>query len=475
MRPLYEIASNTFRETVRNNVLYLVLLFAVALIVLSVFVADWSVFARVQVMQDFGLATMSVSGLLLAAFIGVGLVGREVSQKTLYHVITKPVSRSLFVCGKFFGLAATLICTFAIMSTFFLATLGFLGGAITFQILLAVLLIWVEMSVMISAAVLFSTLTSPLLASIYSLAFYIAGHLNDLLSLKLVEHHGSFYPLLLRRSTSSCRTWSISMFATMSSTASPCRSHITVSRLLTAFSTRRFFSFCHAPCFRRRILMGFLRKNGSVTALVAAALIWCMIAFFQRRLTDIRQDHFAPSSMAYVPQTGTIKPFLLGFHSVFADYLWIRTTLYFGDHVLTDQQYPWLIHMVDLVTRLNPHFYPAYEFAGLMLPDVCKNPGAAHIILERGVSSDVEHKWKLYYYLGMLHYRYYDDRQMAATYLACAATQKNSPGFRLSGLAAAMFRKAGSPEEGKAFLAFAYALSENPEVKRYIRAKMERQ
>jgi Cu-processing system permease protein len=198
MNRLYAIAANTFLETVRNSILYLVLLFVIALIVLSVFVADWSVFARVQVMQDFGLATMSIAGLLLAVFIGVGLLGREVSQKTVYHVVTKPVSRSLFVCGKFAGLFATLVCTFAVMSVFFMATLHFLGGTVNTQLILAVLLIWVEMSVMISAAVLFSTLTSPLLASVYSLAFYIAGHLNDLLSLKLVESSGPLYPVLLK-------------------------------------------------------------------------------------------------------------------------------------------------------------------------------------------------------------------------------------------------------------------------------------
>jgi Cu-processing system permease protein len=198
MRRLYEIAANTLRETLRNNVLYLVLFFVIALIVLSVFIADWSVFARVQVMQDFGLATMSIAGLLLAVFIGVGLLGREVSQKTLYNVVTKPVSRSLFVCGKFFGLFSTLVLTFAVMSVFFLLTLYFLGGVINDQLLWAILLIWAEMSVMISAAVLFSTLTSPMLASIYSLAFYVAGHFNDLLSLKMVEQKGSLYPALLR-------------------------------------------------------------------------------------------------------------------------------------------------------------------------------------------------------------------------------------------------------------------------------------
>jgi Cu-processing system permease protein len=198
MRPIIEIASNMFKETIRNNVLYLVLFFVVALIVLSVFIADWSVFARIQVMQDFGLATMSLAGLMLSIFIGVGMLGKEMSQKTLYHVVTKPVSREQFVCGKFAGLFATLLLTYLVMSVVFLCTLAYLGGAITPPLVYAIFLIWAEMSVVISASIFFSTFTSPMLASFFSLAFYVAGHLNDLLSIKMVEAKGSVYPHVLK-------------------------------------------------------------------------------------------------------------------------------------------------------------------------------------------------------------------------------------------------------------------------------------
>jgi Cu-processing system permease protein len=198
MGAVFEIAANTFKETVRNRVLYLVLLFVVALIVLSVFMADWSVFARIQVMQDFGLATMSIAGLLLAVFIGVGLLGREMATKTVYHAITKPVPRYQFVLGKFFGLVATLWLAYGIMTAFFCGTLLLLGAAVSIPLLLSVALILTEMSLVISASILFSTVTTPMLASMFSLAFYIAGHFNDLLSLKMVEQKGSLYPLLLK-------------------------------------------------------------------------------------------------------------------------------------------------------------------------------------------------------------------------------------------------------------------------------------
>jgi hypothetical protein len=177
--------------------------------------------------------------------------------------------------------------------------------------------------------------------------------------------------------------------------------------------------------------------------------------------------------MAFLPESGKIRPYLLGFHTAYADYLWIRTTLYFGTHFLTDQQFVWLVHMVDLVSKLNPNFYPAYEFAGLMIPEICHDPDAARVIVERGLTTRVERKWKLYYFLGMIYYKYYNDRETAASYIARAVTQPNAPGYRMAGLAAAFFKKAGKPKEGREFLEFMYATSENPEVKRYIYNKLK--
>jgi hypothetical protein len=208
-----------------------------------------------------------------------------------------------------------------------------------------------------------------------------------------------------------------------------------------------------------------------ITAL-CVAILWGMLLDSQNRLTAIHSKRWAPSSLALVPQSEKIRPYLLGFHTVYADYLWIRTTIYFGTHFLTDKQYEWLVHMVDLVTKLNSNFYPAYEFAGLVVPDICKDPDAARVILERGVSSTVDKKWKLYFYLGMIYYKYYDDKKTAASYIARAVTQENAPGYKLAGIAAAMFKKAGAPQEGREFLEFMYTTSENPEVKRYIAGKL---
>jgi ABC-type transport system involved in multi-copper enzyme maturation permease subunit len=192
------IAVNTFKETIRNKVLYNILFFAVGIMLLSISFGEWSVFARVQVMQDFGLATMSVAGLLLAVFIGVGMLGKEISSRTLYNVLVKPVHRYEFVCGKFLGLAATLFLNFAIMTAIFWATIASMGGGVKLGLFAAVALLWVELAVVVSVSVLFSTLTTPTLAAVFTLGFYIIGHYNDLLDLEFMLSKGALWGVVLK-------------------------------------------------------------------------------------------------------------------------------------------------------------------------------------------------------------------------------------------------------------------------------------
>jgi Cu-processing system permease protein len=198
MKAVAAIALNTVKETVRNHVVYMVLLFVVTLILLSVSFGDWSVFARIQVIEDFGLATMSLSGLLLAVFIGVGMLGNEMSSKTLYHVLTKPVARYQFILGKYIGLLFMLALTYAVMTIFFAATLCILGGHVTAPLISAIICIGVEMAVIISAAMFFSSFTSTVLAALFSIAFYVAGHLNDLISIQIASRQWTMFPAILK-------------------------------------------------------------------------------------------------------------------------------------------------------------------------------------------------------------------------------------------------------------------------------------
>lgn len=214
-------------------------------------------------------------------------------------------------------------------------------------------------------------------------------------------------------------------------------------------------------------------RGYSLTVGMIAAIFACIV-MLQSRLTELSRLSQAPQSMAYLPESDKIIPWFLGFQTVFGDYLWIRTTLYFGGHLLNDRQYPWLINMVDMVTRLNPHFYPAYEFAGLLIPDVCKDLDAAKILLQRGISADIEKKWKLYFYLGMLYYKYYGDYKNAAACIAVAAQMPDAPAAKLTELATTYFSRSHDEKTAREFEILMYNVSENPEVRRYLLGKMSR-
>ena len=215
-------------------------------------------------------------------------------------------------------------------------------------------------------------------------------------------------------------------------------------------------------------------KTSALTAL-SAACICAGIVFLQNKLTALSLETPVSGSMAYVPQSEKIKPWLLGFHTAVADYLWIRTTIYFGGQLQGNLQFPYLMHMIDIVTRLNPRFYPAYEFGGLMYSKICGNPKASIIMLQRGVCAHVEKKWKLYFYLGMLYHEYYGDNASAALYIAIAAQLPGAQSLKLTRLAASLYEKADKESQDTGFLSLLYSASENPEVRRFLFDKLNAQ
>jgi ABC-type transport system involved in multi-copper enzyme maturation permease subunit len=191
------IGLNTFRETIRDKILYNILVLGIAFIFLTISFGEWSVFARIQVMSEFGLATLSIVGLLLAVFIGAGMLGREIHNKTMYTLLAKPVERYQVVVGKFLGLLATLTLNYAILSLVLFTTLKLLGGG-SVQLLIAVVMLLIELAVITAAALFFSTITNTTIAAMMTLVFYIAGHYNDLLEIGMVSRHSPLYGLLLR-------------------------------------------------------------------------------------------------------------------------------------------------------------------------------------------------------------------------------------------------------------------------------------
>ena len=178
MRNAGIVAWNTFREAVRDRVLYNLVFFALLMIAAAIIVGQISIDIESTVIVSLGLTAISVIGLLIAVFIGVGLVSKEIEKRTLYALLAKPVSRAQFLAGKFGGLVLTLaVNTAAMAAGLFLAVLyarHTLQGSDA-GILIAVYFILLKLALVVALALLFSCFTTPLLAILFTAGLYVAG------------------------------------------------------------------------------------------------------------------------------------------------------------------------------------------------------------------------------------------------------------------------------------------------------------
>jgi ABC-type transport system involved in multi-copper enzyme maturation permease subunit len=172
------IALNTFRETIRDRILYLLLFFAASTIIFSRFLALITVGDRVKIIKDVGLASLSLFGALMAIVIGTQLVYKEIDKKTIFTLLSKPIHRYQFLLGKFLGLALTLLIMLLLMSLIFLVLVFLHTSQIDWNLLKAIYLIFLELLLITSVAILFSCFSTPILSSIFSLSFYLVGHLS---------------------------------------------------------------------------------------------------------------------------------------------------------------------------------------------------------------------------------------------------------------------------------------------------------
>lgn len=172
------LAVNTVREAVRSKVLYVLLFFALVLIGTGVLLSTLSYVERERILQDIGLASIRLFGAAIAIFVGVGLIHKEVDRRTIFTILSKPVSRSEFLLGKFAGLVVTLWIQVAIMAACFVLVSWMAGAPVTAGHAKAMLLAAGELAVLVAVATLFSSFTTPMLASLFSAGFYMVGHLT---------------------------------------------------------------------------------------------------------------------------------------------------------------------------------------------------------------------------------------------------------------------------------------------------------
>lgn len=179
---IVHIASNTFREAVRDRVLYNLIAFALLLSGAAIFIGQISIEIERLVVVNLGLTAVSLFGVVIAIFIGIGLVSKEIEKRTLYTVLSRPVRRWEFIVGKFFGLAGTLVVNTFFMAIGVFAALLYVAHKFASPdafILVALYFIILEFLILCSLALLFSAFSSPLLSAVFTFALFIIGSFAD--------------------------------------------------------------------------------------------------------------------------------------------------------------------------------------------------------------------------------------------------------------------------------------------------------
>jgi ABC-type transport system involved in multi-copper enzyme maturation permease subunit len=186
------IAFNTFRESARDRVIYNLALLVILLIVASIVMGRIAVGQETKIIIDLGMSAMTIFGVLIAILLGIGLVSKEIENGAIANILSKPVRRSEFILGKYFGLCLTLFVNSAVMAAAIAIALIYAqDGAAATQLRLwpAVWLIFLELAVITAVALLFSCFSSPALSAVFALLIFLIGRWSP--DLKLLAETSS--------------------------------------------------------------------------------------------------------------------------------------------------------------------------------------------------------------------------------------------------------------------------------------------
>jgi len=212
----------------------------------------------------------------------------------------------------------------------------------------------------------------------------------------------------------------------------------------------------------------------TVLTVLIIALLWLGTFFASKPLKQEKsQDFWQRERVTAVISSPDIIPFLLGFETVFAHYLWIRTVLYTGGEVFSGGDGKWLREMILAVNMLHPQFYPPYEFAAVMLPQITGDWEGSRMILENGIGRVRGRNARLmYFYLGWIYYSQFQDYTRAASLFAHASQFPNTPPH-WARLSATALSQAGRAEQGIMFLIDMFESSDDPQVRRVLHERIK--
>ena len=182
MQRIMTIALGAFKESVRERVLYNLVVFAFLMIGAAILMGSISVGVERIILVNLGLSAISIFGLLIAIFIGIGLVSKEIQLRTIYNILSKPVARAEFILGKYAGLVVTLFVNTVIMTLGFYLALAIQKGSLgkgDLSLLVAIYFILLQLAIVVGVAIFFSCISTSILSAVFTFCLFVIGNFSS--------------------------------------------------------------------------------------------------------------------------------------------------------------------------------------------------------------------------------------------------------------------------------------------------------
>jgi ABC-type transport system involved in multi-copper enzyme maturation permease subunit len=170
------VANYTFKEILKSKILLNVFFVGLALMVVTFVATEFTYGVPQRVAIDFGLGMLSVSSIAISLFLGVGLLSKEIESRTVYMIISRPITRSSFIIGKVLGLMGIQFVNMAVLSGMILSATYFLGGEINSLLIWTVGFIFLESLLLLLVVSLVSLMANNVLTVLFSLVIFLLGH-----------------------------------------------------------------------------------------------------------------------------------------------------------------------------------------------------------------------------------------------------------------------------------------------------------
>ena len=191
MKSVFIIATNTFREVIRDRILYGIVIFALLLVGLSIALGGLSFTEQARISANFGFTGIQIGASILSIFIGSTLVSREIEKQTILTLLVRPITRTQFLIGKFAGLVLVILTVMVGLAAVVGALIAYLGLTIDFTFVIALYGILLESLVLVAITMFFGSVSRPIMTVIFASSLFLIGHwvssLRGLMNLRSVS------------------------------------------------------------------------------------------------------------------------------------------------------------------------------------------------------------------------------------------------------------------------------------------------